>query len=196
MQLLTPLLVVASALSTLASPLTTSNLAHRSVLARRAVGRIENVSFGGSGCPAGSTLWGWGDADHFVYLLPIKDFSARSGPNIPLADSRANCQLSLSISHPRGTQYSIEWTRLTGYARLSNGASARHQGLYYFSGQEKQTSTWTELNGPFNGEYEVYQIPEENWSACGGGEQLLSIANSVRINNGDGLIQGRAGGEG
>src|SRR5690242_2282373 len=62
---------------------------------------IKKLSYGGTGCPAGTASVNLSE-DATSFTLIFDQFLAQIGPGIPLAESRKNCQVNLTLHVPQG----------------------------------------------------------------------------------------------
>jgi hypothetical protein len=98
---------------------------------------IQNVTYGGTGCPE-NTVQGLLSDDRKTITLSFDAYTVQSGPNIPANDRRKFCQLQMKLKYPGGFQYSIFGADYRGYASLETGVTGTAQSTYYFSGQQNQ----------------------------------------------------------
>lgn len=143
---------------------------------------IEDVTYGGTGCPE-KTVQGILSDDRTTITLSFDAYTVQSGPDVPATDRRKFCQLQLKLRYPGGFQYSIFGADYRGYASLKPGVTGTAQSTYYFSGQQNQTVIPTEFVGPMEGNYLKHDDVDSVstvWSPCG--EQgMLNIKSEVRI---------------
>ncbi|KAH9881760.1 hypothetical protein J1614_000931 [Plenodomus biglobosus] len=143
---------------------------------------IEDVTYGGTGCPE-KTVQGILSDDRTTITLSFDAYTVQSGPDVPASDRRKFCQLQLKLRYPGGFQYSIFGADYRGYASLKPGVTGRAQSTYYFSGQQNQTVIPTDFVGPLEGNYLKHDDVDSVstvWSPCG--EQgMLNIKSEVRI---------------
>ncbi|KAE9373985.1 hypothetical protein N431DRAFT_404437 [Stipitochalara longipes BDJ] len=144
---------------------------------------LGDISYGGSGCPQGSLS--------FVYTISdtrgvavFNGYSASVGSNISVRENRKNCQISLNIGYPSGTQYSPVSVGYSGYANLDNGVQGLHQTTYYFTGSSDQVSTNHTFAGPTSTAYSYEEAIDPTgtviWSPCNSSTPL-NINNQVRL---------------
>lgn len=142
--------------------------------------KIAKVISGGSGCPQGSIDIDYTDSK----ILPIrfsKDFTAAVGPNVPVDQSRKNCQISMNLQFSPGFQYSVYSADYTGWGDLDAGVKGRVKSKYYFSGEVDEVSSALELQGPFNGKYSKHDdVSVALWSPCGG-DALFNVNAEVSL---------------
>ncbi|KAF3941858.1 hypothetical protein ABW19_dt0209396 [Dactylella cylindrospora] len=174
----TLLIVVAAALAVPALALpTTSDVSPPSDVV------IENIIYGGTGCPRGTASVSL-SSDRQSFSAIFKQFTAYmntdSGNTI---NSRKFCQLNLSIRTPPGWQFTIVDTSFTGYASLSEKVTATHTSTYYFSGSSSEQSYSVPIYGPTYQNFNVRGITvigSGQWSPCGT-EALLNIKSELLL---------------
>lgn len=128
---------------------------------------VRNVSYAGSGCPAGSV-------DQMVryhagdLLIDFDDLIAESGPGIPLTAGRKTCQILIDLRVPSGWSYSVRSATYRGDVDLDAGATAVQTTSYYFQGQASTGSLSTTLRGPTRRGFTVTDnLTSSLWSPCG-----------------------------
>ncbi|EQL32629.1 hypothetical protein BDFG_05174 [Blastomyces dermatitidis ATCC 26199] len=147
---------------------------------------IVGLTHGGTGCPSNSVSHILSD-DRTVMTLIFDEYVASIGPDVPITDSRKNCQLNINLRYPGGFQYSIFSADYRGYARLDKGVRGVQKSTYYFSGQTKQASTMTEWNGPMDKDYLLHDETDHTsivWSPCGA-NGALNINSQIRLTSGN-----------
>jgi len=145
---------------------------------------LETLSYGGSGCPAGTVGQSIAD-DRTTFTLIFDNYVAAAGPGTKITDSRKNCQLNLKLHFPQGWQYSIYSTDFRGYVQLDSGAKGTQKNIYYFQGDTQQVSSQTDFVGPTDRDYLVHdQVGAAStvWGPCGVSASL-NINSQVRIDN-------------
>lgn len=98
---------------------------------------IQEISYGGTGCPDKSATGLLSD-DRTTLTLLFDRYIVESGPDIPASNRRKFCQLQMKIRYPGGFQYSIFGADYRGYASLQPNVTGTVQSTYYFSGQQNQ----------------------------------------------------------
>ena len=83
---------------------------------------IRNISYAGSGCPAGSTSQDI-SPDLKAFTLLFDQFVASAGPGIALPESRKNCQITVDLVYPQGWSYTVFSADYRGYASLTPGST-------------------------------------------------------------------------
>jgi len=141
---------------------------------------IQNVGYGGSGCPQGSvsTIF---SGDLTTLTMIFDSYIASLGPDIAVTENRKNCQLNLDVRYPAGFQYSIFSADYRGYAKLDAGVTGVQKSTYYFSGQSEQISAQTTFKGPLTKDYnERDEMDVVTWSPCGNAG-AVNINSQVRL---------------
>ncbi|KAK0741403.1 hypothetical protein B0T18DRAFT_491784 [Schizothecium vesticola] len=144
---------------------------------------LAGITYAGSGCAA-SSLGAAALAKPGVIPVPRKVFVAKSGENnTRVAETRVNCQTTISLNHTAGWQYSVSEADYYGRVVLALGAEAISKTTYYFSGNTAQLSKQYYFDGPFNGIYfrnDRFDTGTRLWSPCGSGA-MLNINTEVRV---------------
>ena len=115
--------------------------------------RINEISYGGSGCPQGTVgknIAGDGKA----FTLTFSEFLAESGPGIPAGYSRSNCQITVDLDFPQGWTYSVAKFDYRGYAYLDKKVKATQKSTYYFQGEDEGVDFVTTLKGEYDDDFE------------------------------------------
>jgi len=144
---------------------------------------IKNISYAGSGCPQDSVVVSIGD-DARTFKVKYSQFIAEIGPGIPLARSRKNCQLNLTMRAPQGFSFAIAAADYHGYASLAEGAMGLHKATHYFHGVPDQPTTWRGFTGPYEGGWHIHDEPESAflaWSPCGVERTTLNVNTQLRL---------------
>ncbi|KAH6616314.1 hypothetical protein C7974DRAFT_379246 [Boeremia exigua] len=143
---------------------------------------IQNVTYGGTGCPSNTVASSISD-DRTTLTLAFNAYTVQSGPAVPASERRKFCQLALNLRYPGGLQYSLLGADYRGYASLEAGVQGRAVGSYYFSGQARESFFAANFSGPMDENYVLHDTVESLtrvWAPCG--EQgLLNIKSEVRI---------------
>ncbi|KAJ4366411.1 hypothetical protein N0V83_008047 [Neocucurbitaria cava] len=143
--------------------------------------KITSVASGGSGCPQGSIDINWTDNR----ILPIvfnKDFTAKVGSKTDVVESRKNCQINLGLEFTPGYSFAIFSADYAGWGDLDNGVTGIVKSTYYFSGEQDQSSTTLELDGPWHGQYyKSDKVALSYWSPCGPGDAMLNVNSEVAL---------------
>jgi len=146
---------------------------------------VTDILYNGSGCPPDSAVIDLAP-DGQAFTVIYSEFIAEIGPDIPLAQSRKNCQLNLTVHVPQGFTFAIAAVDYRGFANLAPGARGLQKATYYFQGQEPQASTWRGFTGAFNDDWHFRDEVEYAalvWAPCGV-ERSLNINSQVRLERG------------
>jgi hypothetical protein len=146
---------------------------------------IEELTYNGTGCAPGSAAVDIAP-DGTAFTLIFSDFVAQAGPGIPLAQSRKNCQVNMTMHVPHGFTYAIASVDYRGYASISRGATGLQKAIYYFQGQSPQASTERSFRGPYDADWTVSEdvdVASLVWAPCGE-RRSVNINAQVRINKG------------
>lgn len=135
--------------------------------------KIDQVSYGGSGCKAGTasvTL----SPDSTTVTIIFDEYEATIGPGAKFSDQVKNCNLNFKVIYPPGYQYTLYKNDYTGYALLEQGVTAKQTSSYWFAGfvGDKPTfqSTW---KGYFNDQYTFTDtLASLVYSPCGASTTL------------------------
>ncbi|KAL9115906.1 MAG: hypothetical protein Q9227_000274 [Pyrenula ochraceoflavens] len=145
---------------------------------------INNVAYGGTGCPQGTVATAISE-DKTTMTLIFDSYVASMGKGVALTENRKNCQLNIDLTYPGGFQFSVFSADYRGYAALDKGVTGSQKSTYYFSGQTAQTSTETDFTGPMSQDYLIHDEAQSAslvWSPCGQ-EGLLNINSQVRLSS-------------
>jgi len=146
--------------------------------------RIRNLSWAGSGCPAGTVAWNVAP-DAMAFTLLFDSYVAEIGPGLPLSLGRKNCQILVDLDFPQGWSYSVFTVDYRGFFNLDSGVSGIQQSNYYFQGELLTARLQTKLNGPKVGDYQIRDslgLDALVWSPCGA-QRALNINSSVYLEN-------------
>jgi hypothetical protein len=150
---------------------------------------VRNVSFAGSGCPAGSVAMNV-SSDRQALEVVFDSFVASRGNGYPLSESRKNCLINLDLGYPSGWQYTVASLDIRGYVQLDRGATAVENDQFYFQGQTSRASLSTTFRGPISQSYQVRDTlgaSSQVWSPCGA-NRALNINLQAYVSGGSGLI--------
>lgn len=153
---------------------------------------IENISYGGTGCPQGTVGIQLNKAKT-TFTLILDEYVAYIGPGVPITQNRKNCQISVALHYPSGFQYSIFSADYRGYVSLDKGVTATQKANYYFSGEVQQASTQAVFSGAISKDYLIHdEIPFTStvWAPCGV-VQALNINSQVRLESRDSKASGQ-----
>ncbi|KAJ3081142.1 hypothetical protein HK102_002550 [Quaeritorhiza haematococci] len=144
----------------------------------------ENLAYGGSGCPQGSVGLNFNE-DRTAFTVLFDQYVASTGPTVPFAQSRRNCQLSMTVNVPQGYSYSIGTIDTRGFYQLDNGVNAEQKSILYFQGDLQQSTATTRWQGPATGDYSVrdtFDLAGTVWSPCGA-SSVLNLNTQLRLDN-------------
>jgi hypothetical protein len=146
--------------------------------------RVRNISYAGSGCPAGSVA-GNTSPDRQAFTLLFDSYIAEVGPGIPLNQKRKNCQLNIDLDFPSGWSYTIFSVDYRGYVALERNVKGTQQSSYYFQGQGRTATLKTVMNGPIDQNYQIRDtlgLTATVWSPCGA-QRALNINSQLILDN-------------
>jgi hypothetical protein len=146
--------------------------------------RIRSLSWGGSGCPAGTVAENLAP-DFRAFTLLFDSYVAEIGPGLPLSQSRRNCQILVDLDFPQGWSYSVFNVDYRGFASLDPRVSGVQQSAYYFQGESRTARLQTTLNGPKVSDYQIRDslvLEDLVWSPCGA-QRALIINSAIRVAN-------------
>jgi len=152
---------------------------------------VENISFGGTGCPR-NTVGILLAADKKTFTLLFDSYVAEIGASTRITDTRKNCQITVALHYPQGFQYSLLSTDYRGYVGIDKGVTATQKSTYYFSGDQAQASTETKFVGPQSKNYLIHdEIPFTStvWAPCGQ-VQALNINSQILLTSTDSKAEG------
>jgi len=156
--------------------------------------RVRNISYAGTGCPAGSVAENV-SPDLQAFTLLFDNYVAQTGPGVPFSEGRKNCQLNIDLDFPQGWTYTLFTVDYRGYVALDPGVTALQQSTYYFQGQPASGHLRTNMVGPTDRNFQITDqlgIAALVWAPCGA-QRSLNINTEVRTSNmanpsGQGLI--------
>ncbi|WP_022952538.1 DUF4360 domain-containing protein [Leucothrix mucor] len=172
--LVTSLLVMAAAQSAHANP-DLSNVT------------LQDVGYGGNGCPAGSASVTISPDKQSVSVL-FDEYIAEAGGQGQRTFSRMKCDIAFSLKVPNGISVSLIDADYRGFMDLPRGARADFSRDYFFAGARGPSlkSNW---NGQKSDDYLIKDrlgVMANVWSPCGASVILRSkTAASVRTNRGN-----------
>jgi hypothetical protein len=149
--------------------------------------KFAKVVANGSGCPLGTASTSI-SSDGLVFTTTFSNYEINLSPNKTL-DSKF-CQLAIEVISPPGISYAVSTFSYQGYATLEQGASAKLNALYYFSGiPQLPSGSPKTIAGPFDDSYlfseSITTFDTNAWSPCGAKRDLnirttLSTTNNSR----------------
>ncbi len=146
--------------------------------------RVRNISYAGSGCPAGTVAQNLA-SDFSAFTLLFDQYAAEVGPGVPFSLKRKNCQLNIDLEVPSGWSYTLFSVDTRGYVALQPGVSAIQQSTYYFQGQLQSARLRTTMVGPLDQNYSARDqlgLGSVVWSPCSA-VRSLNINTEVRADN-------------
>jgi hypothetical protein len=146
--------------------------------------RIRNISYAGSGCPAGTVAENV-SSDLKAFTLLFDSYIAEIGPGISARENRKNCQVLVDLDFPGGWSYSIVDVDYRGYVSAERGVTATQASAYYFQGQGATGRLTTDMRGPIDRDYQIRDTLGLNalvWSPCGA-QRALNINSQVRLSS-------------
>jgi hypothetical protein len=146
--------------------------------------RVRNISYAGSGCPAGSVA-GNTSPDRQAFTLLFDQYIAEVGPGVPLNQKRKNCQINVDLDFPSGWSYTIFTVDYRGYVSLERNVKGTQQSSYYFQGQGRTATLKTLMNGPIDQNYQIRDtlgLSATVWSPCGA-QRALNINSQLILDN-------------
>ncbi len=146
--------------------------------------RIRNISYAGSGCPAGTVSQNVAP-DLLAFTLLFDSYIAQIGPGVALSESRKNCQLLIDLDFPSGWSYTVFTADYRGYASLQSGVSGQQISSYYFQGQSQTARLGTNFSGPMTRDFQIRDTLGLNafvWSPCGA-QRALNINSQIRLSS-------------
>lgn len=156
--------------------------------------RVRNITYAGTGCPAGSVADNV-SPDLQALTLLFDEYFAEVGPGVPYNQRRKNCQILIDLDFPQGWTYTLFTVDYRGYVSLDPDVSAFQQSSYYFAGQQQTARLATRMYGPLDSNFQIRDTLTINslvWAPCGA-QRALNINTEVRADNtrnpnGHGLI--------
>jgi hypothetical protein len=146
---------------------------------------VRNITYAGSGCPAGSVAQNL-SPDLQAFTLLFDSFVAEGGPGIPFSEKRKNCQINVDLAFPNGWSYTIFDVDYRGYMSLESGTTGEQKSTYYFQGDSRQVPLSTKYYGPRDGDYHIRDTLALNavvWSPCGA-TRSVNVNAQVRVDTG------------
>lgn len=147
---------------------------------------LEEISYAGSGCKAG-TVAITGNDPWTIVTLSFDSYIASIGPGIPFVERYKNCNINFKLHHPAGYSYTIYKTDYTGHVILESGVSATQESKYWFAGSPQPpppypSSHWA---GPLDTGYHFTDTIQQGnaiWSPCGA-PTTLNVNTQISLNN-------------
>jgi hypothetical protein len=156
--------------------------------------RINNISYAGSGCPAGTVAENI-SADKKAFVLLFDSYIAEIGPGISVREARKNCQISIDLNYPRGWSFALMGLEYRGFANLDTGVEAVQRTSHYYAGQGGAANFSSTFRGPMSYDFQINDNLAATallWSPCNA-QRALNINTQIRLDNsrnprGSGLI--------
>jgi hypothetical protein len=146
---------------------------------------IEGITYGGSGCKAGSVAISKAD-DWKTVTLSFDSYVASIGPGVSFVERRKNCNINVKIHYPSGYQYTLYQTDYKGYCELEKGVTAKQQSDYWFAGFMGQKGSLKSIwKGKFADNYSFRDTLAHEawvWSPCGA-STTLNIDTQLNLDN-------------
>lgn len=121
--------------------------------------QVLNVSYGGTGCPAGSVDTTFAPQNNQFSVL-YGAFEVAVGGEVPLKNDQKMCDVRIDLRLPQGTTLNIEAADFRGFVLLDHGVSADHS-VDHQVGSTKVSNfgfgTQT-FNGPIQDTYFIQNI--------------------------------------
>jgi hypothetical protein len=147
---------------------------------------IDQISYGGTGCPQGSVSENISD-DNLAFTLLFDEYVAEIGPGVSRREARKACQITLDLKFPQGWSFTIFEADYRGYASLDRKVTGEQKSSYYFQGQRGSVSLKTKFRGEIDEDYEATDrlgLSAQVWSPCGA-NRALNIKTQVRLTSRD-----------
>jgi hypothetical protein len=144
--------------------------------------QIRNITYGGTGCPAGSVSQNI-SADAQAFTLLFDSFTAEAGPGVDASSGRRNCQIAVDLQYPAGWTYSVFSVDHRGFAQLDPGVIGEQSASYYFQGATQTGTLVTRLTGPTAQDYQVHTevgVSSVVWSPCSE-RRALNINSAINV---------------
>lgn len=146
--------------------------------------QVRNISYAGSGCPAGTVSQNIAP-DLKAFSLLFDSYVASVGPTESFANKRRNCQVNVDFAFPNGWSYALVTFDYRGFVDVEPGILATQQASYYFQGYQQTARFRTVMQGPISRDYQArdaLDLTASVWSPCGE-FRSLNINTEVRLDN-------------
>lgn len=144
---------------------------------------IEQITYAGSGCKAGST---WIFVNPTSLTFAFEAYTAAVGPGISFVERRKNCAISFKIHYPAGYTFTLFKVDYYGRLKLDEGIKATQQSQYWFPPNTPPPPLTSSWDGPRP--EQVYHITDlvtsSVWAPCGTGtSENLNVNTQVYLDN-------------
>ncbi|KAJ3226389.1 hypothetical protein HK099_004967 [Clydaea vesicula] len=143
---------------------------------------IGKISYGGTGCPAGTVSENL-NSDSTAITLLFDSYIASAGPNVPITENRKNCQINVQLNVPQGWRYSLATIDYRGFVQVDKGVTAQQKASYYFQGFTETASKITNFDYRNNGDYtlrDTFGLTTLVWSQCNA-KANVNINSQIRL---------------
>lgn len=141
---------------------------------------VENMTYGGSGCPAGTVADNLSpDAKAITFIF--SDFTVDTPANNG-RDVKKNCQVNLQLHVPQGWTYTLFSVDYRGYVELDQGSRARLRSWYRIGPDEVRIAN-TKMEGPRSQDYhQRANVPLDAlpWLSCSDSSTVISISTEIK----------------
>jgi len=142
---------------------------------------ITSVSYGGTGCPQGSTKPQISPDGTQVFINYNNKLFTANG-NGDIVDTRKFCQINLGLKYPPGWTFAVGSTHILGSLNLASNSVATIDVSYYTSGELNDVGTGYTVVGPRNSGFTlVDEIAVLKYSKCSSTTENLNIVSSIRV---------------
>lgn len=142
---------------------------------------IENVSYAGTGCPAGSAAWNLSPDNKAISFL-FSQFSVDSSTNRG-REVKKSCWLNLQLHVPAGWTYTLFSVDYRGYLDLDRDSNARLRSWYGMNGQQIRIAN-DKIDGPVSRDVQRRAwVPLDTlpWLQCGTSSSIVSINTELMV---------------
>lgn len=141
---------------------------------------VENMTYGGSGCPAGTVADNLSpDAKAITFLF--SDFNVDT-PSNGGRDVKKNCQVNLQLHVPQGWTYTLFSVDYRGFVDLDRVSKARLRSWYKIGSEEVRIANTT-IDGPVSKDYhQRANVPLDAlpWLTCSNSSTVISINTEIK----------------
>jgi hypothetical protein len=141
---------------------------------------IRDMTYAGTGCPAGSAIMNYNSLDQ-TFELTLSSMVAEVGPGVSLAQSRKACQILLDIDHTPGFQFALERVDAAVSINLDDSANGLYKVSTYFQGDAQTIDKEEQVYGPLTDTARFSSLFDEpNYSPCDT-DRALNIRTELRL---------------